>query len=68
MMMMTTKMISMTVLVILFTSSITPTTSEAAIVLQPGSVGGIGSLSIGIDSVGGIGSLGIGIVSVGGIE
>lgn len=35
-MMMTTKMISMTVLVILFTSSITPTTSEAAIVLQPG--------------------------------
>merc|ERR1711884_779889 len=29
-------MISMTVLVILFTSSITPTTSEAAIVLQPG--------------------------------
>ena len=54
MMMMTTKMISMTVLVILFTSSITPTTSEAAIVLQPGSVGGIGSLGIGIDSVGGI--------------
>ena len=62
MMMMTTKMISMTVLVILFTSSITPTTSEAAIVLQPGSVGGIGSLGIGI------GSLGIGIDSVGGIE
>ena len=52
----------MTVLVILFTSSITPTTSEAAIVLQPGSVGGIGSLGIGI------GSLGIGIDSVGGIE
>jgi len=35
-MMMTTKMISLTVLVILFTSSIIPSTSEAAIVLQPG--------------------------------
>ena len=68
MMMMTTKMISMTVLVILFTSSITPTTSEAAIVLQPGSVGGIRSLGIGVVSVGGIRSLGIGIVSVGSIE